>query len=234
MKTKLIRQLTVLIALLGFLAIMAGNAIAANETAETNNLSVVSPYWQSDSGSYTFIAVSHTSLSGMASQIGVVMKAVASNSGNLRANGNADRERIHGFGQSLTFTITSGNTQRVFIVRSAHPTINPTSIPDAKFITGTSNYAHGSIHVTKIAGTYPNVHTTPSYNPIGDIRNLSKSGEGWRDPTMLSYWGSVVVEKNTTGFAMEFIGDMNDSQGGNVTSFAPATGLGVISGVSAP
>ena len=40
------------------------------------------------------------------------------------------------------------------------------------------------------------------------------SGEGWRDPTMLSYWGSVVVEKNTTGFAMEFIGDMNDSQGG--------------------
>ena len=105
---------------------------------------------------------------------------------------------------------------------------NPTSIPDAKFITGTSNYAHGSIHVTKIAGTYPNVHTTPSYNPIGDIRNLSKSGEGWRDPTMLSYWGSVVVEKNTTGFAMEFIGDMNDSSGGLVL------GDTVISGVAAP
>jgi hypothetical protein len=31
---------------------------------------------------------------------------------------------------------------------------------------------------------------------------------------MLSYWGSVVIEQNTTGFAMEFIGDMNDSQGG--------------------
>ena len=28
---------------------------------------------------------------------------------------------------------------------------------------------------------------------------------------MLSYWGSVIIEANTTGFAMEFIGDMNDS-----------------------
>jgi hypothetical protein len=29
---------------------------------------------------------------------------------------------------------------------------------------------------------------------------------------MLTYWGSVIVEANTTGFAMEFIGDLNDSQ----------------------
>ena len=28
---------------------------------------------------------------------------------------------------------------------------------------------------------------------------------------MLSYWGSVIIEANTTGFAMEFMGDMNDS-----------------------
>ena len=28
---------------------------------------------------------------------------------------------------------------------------------------------------------------------------------------MLSYWGSVIVEAQTTGFAMEFIGDVNDS-----------------------
>jgi hypothetical protein len=33
---------------------------------------------------------------------------------------------------------------------------------------------------------------------------------------MLSYWGSVIIEQNTTGFAMEFIGDMNDSQGGQI------------------
>jgi len=41
---------------------------------------------------------------------------------------------------------------------------------------------------------------------------------------MLSYWGSVVVEQNTTGFAMEFIGDMNDSQAGNVLGNAQIVG----------
>jgi hypothetical protein len=41
--------------------------------------------------------------------------------------------------------------------------------------------------------------------------NISNVGEGFRDATMLTYWGSVIVEANTTGFAMEFIGDMNDS-----------------------
>ena len=40
------------------------------------------------------------------------------------------------------------------------------------------------------------------------------NGDGFRDITMLSYWGSVIIEANTTGFAMEFIGDMNDSIGG--------------------
>ena len=39
----------------------------------------------------------------------------------------------------------------------------------------------------------------------------SDHGDGFRDTTMLSYWGSVIVEANTTGFAMEFIGDLNDS-----------------------
>ena len=28
---------------------------------------------------------------------------------------------------------------------------------------------------------------------------------------MLSFWGAIVIEANTTGFAMEFIGDMHDS-----------------------
>ena len=66
MKTKLTKRFSKLIAILAFLAILAGNAFAV-----TNSDTVVSPYWQSDSGSYTFIAVSHASLSGMASQIGV-------------------------------------------------------------------------------------------------------------------------------------------------------------------
>ncbi|MBT3676642.1 MAG: hypothetical protein HOG39_08385 [Candidatus Marinimicrobia bacterium] len=28
---------------------------------------------------------------------------------------------------------------------------------------------------------------------------------------MLSLWGAVIMEQNTTGFAMEFIGNMHDS-----------------------
>ena len=46
----------------------------------------------------------------------------------------------------------------------------------------------------------------------GKIDYFSTTGAGFRDATMLSYWGSIIIEANTTGFAMEFIGDMNDSQ----------------------
>jgi hypothetical protein len=31
---------------------------------------------------------------------------------------------------------------------------------------------------------------------------------GVRDITMLSCWGSIIVEQTTMGFAMEFIGDV--------------------------
>jgi hypothetical protein len=59
-------------------------------------------------------------------------------------------------------------------------------------------------------------------------------GEGYRDATMMSYWGSVVVEKNTTGFAMEFIGDMNDSQGGLIQNALGTDVAAVVAGPSAP
>jgi hypothetical protein len=221
MKTKLTRQFSVLIALLAFLAILGGNALAAPTQVDNKEI-IVSPYWQSDSGSYTFIAVSHTSLSGMASQIGVIVNAVASNYNELTV-----ANQVESFGNAITFTVQSGTTKRVFIVRSGHPTINPTSITDAAFITGTTNFTHGTVRVDQLSSN-PEEHTTATYNPAANIGGLTRSGEGWRDATMLSFWGSVVVEKNTTGFAMEFIGDMNDSQGGLVKA------TGVISGVAAP
>ena len=43
-----------------------------------NKSRVISPYWQSDSGSYSFIAVSHSSLSSIATQVGVVINAIQS------------------------------------------------------------------------------------------------------------------------------------------------------------
>ena len=121
MKIKLIKRVPNMVAILAFLALLAGNAFAVE-----NNSRVVSPYWQSDSGSYTFIAVSHTSLSGMASQIGITVNAITNDQS--------------AFGTAATFTISSGSTTRIFITRSGHSTVNSTTIPTANFITGTTNW----------------------------------------------------------------------------------------------
>jgi hypothetical protein len=185
MKTKLTKRFTSLIVIFAFLALMAGNTFAI-----TANQSVVSPYWQSDSGSYSFIAVSHTSLSGMASQIGVTVSALGK-----------DQEA---FGTAVSFTIDSGTTTRVFVVGTNHATVNPTNIPTAEFISGTTDFSHGQILITPVASNPE--QTTPHMEPF----------PGYRDTTMLSYWGSIVIEANTIGFAMEFVGDMNDSQGGQL------------------
>ena len=255
MKTKLTRQFSVFISLLAFLALMSGNAFATcvllHETDPSgavyncvkNEDVVLSPYWQSDSGSYTFIAVSHTSLSGMASQIGVTVNAVPSKISDLSV-----ANQVEQFGHAATFTVTSGTTKRVFIVRSNHPTINPTSITDAAFITGTSNFAHGSVRIDQVS-THPEIRTNPAItcsgvttanaisrctgNMIGYGSNVNP-GDGYTDATMMSYWGSVVVEKNTTGFAMEFLGDMNDTQGGYVIATGTVGANVTISGPAAP
>ena len=153
-----------------------------------NNQLVMAPYWQVDGGSYTFIAVTHSSLSGMASQIGLHIEAIKSDSTSYTT--------------AATFTISAGKTERVFIVPSTHTTVNATSIPTAKFLAGTSDFTYGSVRVTPVMA-FPELKKTHSLS--------SDVGAGFRDITMLSYWGSVIIEANTTGFAMEFIGDMNDS-----------------------
>ena len=201
MKTKLITRVPNMVAILAFLALLAGNAFAIE-----NSSRVVSPYWQSDSGSYTFIAVSHTSLSGMASQIGMTINAITNDKS--------------AFGTAVTFTITSGNTERIFITRTGHTTVNSTSIPTANFITGTTNFEHGHLRIDPIA-TSPTTTTT----------NAGLIGGGYRDATMLSFWGAVVIEQSTTGFAMEFIGDMHDSAAAGVLN--SAEGIDV-SGPAAP
>ena len=200
MKTKLTTRFSKFIAVLAFLALLAGNAFAFD-----NSSRVVSPYWQSDSGSYTFIAVSHTSLSGMASQIGLTLNAITNDQS--------------AFGTAVTFTITSGTRRRIFIVRTNQSSINSTSISSGQFIVGTTNFEHGHIRVDPVA-TNPNARVG-STNSVGTIGIQSLTGDGYRDITMLSFWGSVVVETNTTGFAMEFIGDMADSQATDVLDNNP-------------
>ena len=202
MKTHLIKRVPNMVAILAFLALLAGNAFAFE-----NSSRIVSPYWQSDSGSYSFIAVSHTSLSGMASQIGMTINAITSDQS--------------AFGTAVTFTIDAGTTQRIFIQRTGHSTVNSTTIPTGNFITGTTNFSHGHIRIDPIATS-----TTTTSNSAGIAL-----GDGYRDATMLSFWGAVIVESNTTGFAMEFIGDMHDSAAAGTLN--SAEGIDV-SGPAAP
>ena len=180
MKTKLIMRLVSKIAFIAFLALYAGNAYAIDKTNR-----VVSPYWQTDTGSYTFVAVSHPSLSGMASSIGVTVNAITNDTTT--------------YANAVSFTVTSGTTTRVFVVRTNHTTINPTSITNSQFFAGTSGFEHGHLQFDPVASN-PEVR-----------RSTTLDGDGYLDVTMLSYWGAVVIEQNTTGFAMEFIGDVADS-----------------------
>jgi hypothetical protein len=183
MKNELIKRFSTIVLFLAILALSAGNAFAI-----TNNQAVVSPYWQSDSDSYTFVAVSHPSLTGMNSQIGVVLTAMT-------------EDRTTTFGSSV-FTVTRNKTTRVFIVATNHSTINSTNITgtDAVFITGTTNSTAGSLTFASRAQT-----------PLSDRTGAGTAGTQMVDATMLSYWGAIVVSSTNSGFAMEFIGDTHDS-----------------------
>jgi len=211
MKIKHLKRYFVAIAVTAFLALLAGNAFAdkalnnnpdrdflkhstSGGTASngySNNYMVVSPYWQVEGGgSYTFVAVSHSSLSGMNSQIGVTVNAITSAQA--------------AYGTAATFTVGAGETKRLFIISTNHSTINSTAQTDAAFIAGTTNFSYGHVRI--------NPQTShPMLKTQATVLAVTNLGDGFRDSTMLSYWGSVIVEANTTGFAMEFIGDMNDS-----------------------
>ena len=204
MKTKQLKRYFLSIAMIAILLLLAGNAFAATNASRdlvdgtnshkgiyANNYMVASPYWQVDGGSYTFIAVSHSSLSGMASQIGLTINAITSAGA--------------AYDTAETFTISSGATQRVFIIPTNHATINSNTVESAKFLSGTSGFTYGHIRVNPVA-------KEPWIKFEGRGVFEHGYGEGFRDSTMLTYWGSVIVEANTTGFAMEFLGDLNDSQ----------------------
>lgn len=166
---------------------LAFAVVATNVHAQTpaSNRLVVSPYYQADGngGVYTFIGVSHPSLSGAVSQIGLRLTAVNSN-----ATANA----------FIEFTVAAGGTQRVFIVNTNNTTLNPTNLSD-------SNTSF--IAVSTGTGSSGSIRAVSSYvapinaNSSGDFNNLSQ----------LSFWGAIVAASSSSGFAMEFIGDAHDS-----------------------
>ncbi len=146
-----------------------------------NASSVMTPYWQAGAGNYTFIGLTHPSLSGMASGIGVSVKAFLTDGGI--------------FGPVAEFTVNAGTTSRLFIVPSGHPSLNSSNIPNAQFITGHTVTGSGGIRIDALAS-----------NP----QSVSPGG-GFASANMLAYWGAVVFESGNTGFALEFIGDLTDS-----------------------
>ena len=91
----------------------AGSVTSINGTGDKTRR-VLAPYAQSvPDNSYTFIGVSHPSLSTALSQIGVIlevrgMTTVPNNSA----------------GRATVFTIASGETHRIFVVNVSHSTIN--------------------------------------------------------------------------------------------------------------
>lgn len=158
---------------------------ASNTLAQTTSAArmVVSPYYQADNASYTFIGISHPSLAAAVSQIGLKISAVGAN-----PVGN----------NYLEFTISAGGTKRIFIVISNHSVLNPTTLSDSNtlFITVASGNTSSGLIEAISSNIYP---TTGNAN--GDANNLAQ----------LSFWGAVVAQATNSGFAMEFIGDAHDS-----------------------
>ncbi len=143
--------------------------------------SVMSPYYQVSDDVYSFIAISHPSLAGMSSQIGV--RAVAFNNDGLQ------------FGTTQEFTVDAGQTAKIFFAQPTNANINPGNIPGANFIIGT--LGSGRVRFGPIASEPTEVIPGP--------------GGGLPDVTMLSYWGAVVIEGFLSGFAVSFVGDINDT-----------------------
>ena len=181
-RSKFIFILQVFTICLTGVALWIGEAYAVDDY--DNRHLVISPYWQSDPTSYSFIAVTHPSLSEMASQIGLELNAIQSD--------------LSAFSTAISLTVSAGETERVFIVRTGHSIINSTIIPSGHFIVGATNYEYGNIIIRNKAS-----------HPF--IQCCGGDGSGYRDVTMLSFFGGIVFDGTTTGFAMEFIGDTHDS-----------------------
>ena len=146
----------------------------------------------------------------MASQIGLELNAIQSD--------------LSAFNTAVSLTISAGETERVFIVRTGHSIINSTIIPSGHFIVGTTNYEYGNIIIRNIA-SHPFIQA-------GGVDGAPSDGRGYRDVTMLSFFGGIVFDGTTTGFAMEFIGDTHDSTTTYNASCAGCYGQSASSGVN--
>ena len=193
----------ILFALFGILTF--AQTVSGQSTARDNRFSnqiAISPYAQAvPNDSYTFIGISHPSMDSASSAIGVAVEVIGMTT---TINNSAGRVAI--------FTVDAGETHRVFVVNQGHDTINSlnASFTDSRthIIPTVDSAQFGSIRVTTVAeDANTSVDVTHSFTAAG-------GGETFRtfeNLAQLSMWGVVYVEAGGSGFAMEFIGDMQDS-----------------------
>ena len=166
----------------------------------------ISPYAQVvPNSSYTFIGISHPSLATAHTSIGVAvevldMTTVPNNSS----------------GRAAVFTVDAGSTHRVFVVNQGHATINSSNSlftdTQTHLITTADSDQFGNIKVTSI-GTVPTLYTGVSQRPGAYAAGVDVISR-WDNVAQLSMWGVVYQSSNGAGFALEFIGDMHDSNSG--------------------
>jgi len=168
---------------------------------EWNARIAIAPYAQVVADdTYTFIGITHPSLATAHTTIGVIVEALGMTTVPDTAAGRA-----------AVFTVSAGETHRVFVVNQGHATINTSNSSFANtnthIITTTDASQFGNIKVWGI-GTHPTIITTTAKRP-GAYMDGSLSR--FDNVSQLSMWGVVYKSSNGAGFALEFIGDMHDS-----------------------
>ena len=184
----------ILLALFGILTFSqsVSGQTKARDTRVSSQLAI-SPFAQAvPNDSYTFIGISHPSMDTASSAIGVAVEVI----GMTTTTNNAA-------GRAAIFTVDAGETHRVFVVNQSHATINSSnaSFTDARthIIPTVDSAQFGSVRVTTVAA---DANTAVVVNSNKTYENLAQ----------LSMWGIIYVESSGSGFAMEFVGDMQDSK----------------------
>ena len=186
----------------------AGSVTSINGTGNKTRR-VIAPYAQSvPNESYTFIGVSHPSLSTSLTQIGIILE--------VRGMETIPNNEA---GRATVFTIGSGETHRIFVVNKSHATLNSSnaafSDSNTHFIYAYDSAQFGNINALSV-NQHPQVAT--SVGGVNKYANLSQ----------LSMWGVVFIPASSTGFSLEFIGDAHDSTAAypatRATSMGPVNG----------
>jgi len=190
--------------------------------AQWNSRIAIAPYAQVVAGdSYTFIGVSHPSLATAHTSIGVVVEAL-----DMVTVPNTDA------GRAAVFTVSAGETHRVFVINQGHATINlnNAAFTDSQthLITTTDANQFGNIKVWGV-GTNPTERSLDAKRP-GWYTGTAANTDIYRFDNLnqLAMWGVVYQTSNGAGFALEFVGDMHDSNASGILKTLEATGHTVV------